>query len=63
MGRIDRMSPELRALVHEYGFKIVANLADEGYRDLVAMKRDLDTWRARRQAEWLNTNYIVKWKF
>ena len=62
MGRIDRMSPELRSLVHEYGFTIVAELIDDGYRDAMTMRSVLNTWRSRRQTEWLSTNYIVKWK-
>lgn len=62
MSRIDRMSPDLRALVHEYGFRIVADLIDDGYRDALSMRSVLDGWRMRRQSEWLATNYIVRWK-
>jgi hypothetical protein len=49
MAAIDKMKPAMRALVHEYGFLIVHNMIADGYRDPVALRPLLETWRQRRQ--------------
>lgn len=59
MAQIDAMPAELRALVYEYGFKIVSAMRDEGY-DAEAIRESLEIWRHRRQEEWLATDYIAK---
>lgn len=56
---VDGLSPRLRALVHEYGIAIVAALIADGYHDSEELSDMLETWRERRQAEWLATNYIT----
>lgn len=49
MTAIDKMKPAMRALVHEYGFVIVRDMINDGYRDPVALRPLLETWRQRRQ--------------
>lgn len=59
MSQIDRMSQGFRALVHEFGFTIVDAMMNDGYDDPGELRNVLESWRDRRQAEWLATNYIV----
>lgn len=59
MREIDRMSPTFRALVHEFGFAIVAAMMNDGYENAGELRTVLEGWRERRQAEWLATTYIV----
>jgi hypothetical protein len=59
MSRIDRMPKGFRALVHEFGFNIVAAMMDDGYDDPSQLRTVLEGWRDRRQAEWLATNYLI----
>jgi hypothetical protein len=54
----ERVSPPWRALMHEYGFRIVAKMLDEGYRNVEAARDELETWRGRRQDQWLRTDYV-----
>lgn len=60
MDRIDRMPKAMRALVREYGYVIVNAMIQEGYRDPFELADLLETWRARRQEEWLSTNFITR---
>lgn len=62
MSRIDAMKPAMRALVHEFGFVIVAKSLDLAGRSVNAdaLRSDLETWRERRQEEWLRTDYMRK---
>lgn len=62
MKTIDRMSPAMRALVREFGFVIVSEMIDEGYTNARELKPLLETWRSRRQEEWLATDYLMKRK-
>jgi len=59
MSDIDRMPKPWRMLVHEYGYKLVSSLRDNGFS--LQDARDA-CWlqRAGRQAEWLSTDYITK---
>lgn len=61
MQRMDeRLSPECRALVHEYGWTIVSKSLDEmDWHDADALRSDLETWREREQAKWLRTDYVT----
>lgn len=54
MAAIDKLSPAMRMLVHEFGFVIVRDMINDGYRDPVALRGLLEGWRARRQAELLS---------
>jgi hypothetical protein len=58
MAFVDKLTPAMRRLVHEYGAVIVSNMITEGHRNASALKPILETWRSRRQQEWLSTNYI-----
>jgi hypothetical protein len=51
MGEIDRMTPAMRRLVHEYGFSIVHAMREDGYTNARALEPILETWRERRQQE------------
>ena len=59
MAAIDALSPRLRALVHEYGVKIVLGLMDDCGDDPDDLEPLLAAWRQRRQEEWLRTDYIT----
>lgn len=59
MRAVDGMRPQMRALVREFGFTIVAQMMDEGYRNAKELRPVLETWRERRQEQWLATNYVV----
>lgn len=59
MSQIDRMPQGFRALVHEFGFTIVAAMMNDGYDDPGQLRTVLEGWRDRRQAEWLATDYII----
>lgn len=52
----------MRALVREFGFVIVSEMIDEGYTNARELKPLLETWRSRRQEEWLATDYLMKRK-
>lgn len=58
MSAIDAMPKPWRALVHEYGFVMVAEYRDEEIYSAAGARRDLENWRKRRQAEWLSTQYV-----
>ena len=53
MRAVDRLSPAMRSLVHEFGFVIVTDMIADGYRDPVELRGLLETWRARRQQQFL----------
>lgn len=52
MAVVDSMPAPFRALVHEYGAKIVDAMRAEGYRDPDELRDILENWRERRQREW-----------
>jgi hypothetical protein len=59
MAAMDRMPPKWRALVHEFGWKVVSGYWAEGYT-VAGARRDLEGWQARRQAEWLATQFVTR---
>ena len=59
MDAVDRMPAGFRALVHEFGVVIVDKMMAEGYSNPNELRPILETWRERRQDEWLRTNYII----
>lgn len=59
MAQIDALPPEVREMVYEFGFAIVAALIGDGVHDPGRMEELLHNWRERRQAQWLATNYIT----
>jgi hypothetical protein len=58
MRAVDSLKPAFRDLVHEFGLVIVAGMINDGYDDPVELRRALETWRERRQREWLETDYV-----
>ena len=60
MRQIDKMSKPMRALVREYGFRIVRDMIAEGCRDPFQLAELLEVWRERRQQQWLETNYVTR---
>ena len=52
----------MRALVREFGFVIVAQMMDEGYTNAAELRPMLETWRERRQEQWLATDYLLSRK-
>lgn len=59
MREIDRMSPAFRALVHEFGFAIVAAMMNDGYDDAGKLRTILEGWRERRQDQLIKTDYAI----
>lgn len=59
MDHIDRLSKGMRALVYEFGYQIVAAMIDDGARNAKTLRRDLETWRSRRQAQLLAQDHKV----
>lgn len=60
MAAVDGMRPEFRSLVHEFGVVIVSRMVAEGYDDADALKDVLETWRERRQDQWLKTDFFAR---
>jgi hypothetical protein len=60
MHYIDNLPKPFRDLMHEYGFKIVAEMIGDDYQDPIELADLLETWRCRRQEQWLETNYITR---
>lgn len=60
MAAVDSLPPPMRQLVYEYGFKIVDAMIEDGYTDPFELADLLETWRERRQAEWLRTDYLKR---
>lgn len=56
MAALDTLHPAMRALVHEYGAQIVSRMIGDGYNDPSALRDALETWRERRQEQWLKTD-------
>jgi hypothetical protein len=57
---VDALAPAYLALVHEFGAVIVLKSIDEGDNLTPEILRaDLETWRQRRQEQWLRTNYVT----
>ena len=61
MKHIDRMAPWMRELVREYGYAIIRAILDEsdGELDPFNLADQLQTWRERRQEQWLATDYVT----
>jgi len=53
MAYLDRLSKPMRALVHEYGAAIVMAMIGEGYGNAAELRDVLETWRERKQEQWL----------
>ena len=53
MERLDRMPPQWRALVHEFGWTVVAGMIADGHRNATALRGELEEWRLRQQESWL----------
>lgn len=60
MADIDAMPKPMRALVREYGYKIVRAMINDGYNDPFELAELLLVWRERRQNEWLETMYFTR---
>jgi hypothetical protein len=56
---VDGQKPEMRALVHEFGLTIVDQMVAAGARNVAHLRRDLETWRERRQDAWLATDFHI----
>lgn len=56
---VDALPAAMRGLVHEFGVKIVEAMYGEGYHDAEELRGLLETWRDRRQAQWLATDYVI----
>ena len=59
MEMVDRMTPAERALVYEFGIKIVADILPEA-SSLEEAREMLRYWRAQRQEQWLAPNYVTR---
>lgn len=57
MSTIDLMPLPMRLLVYEFGFKIVWAMIEDGYNNADELRSLLETWRQRKQDEWLATDY------
>lgn len=53
MEKMDRMPPQWRALVHEFGWAIVDEMRADGHRNAAKLREELQAWRERRQEQWL----------
>ena len=54
----ERVTADWRALMHEFGFVIVAKMLDSGYRNAAAAREELEIWREREQERWLRTDFV-----
>lgn len=59
MRAVDSLSSDFRALVHEFGLVIVAKMINDGYENAQELRGLLETWRERRQQQWLTTDYVT----
>jgi hypothetical protein len=50
---VDRLKPDMRALLYEYDFNIVHGMFAEGWHEAEKLHPELVTWRNRRQEDWL----------
>ena len=53
MAAVDKLPAPWRPLVAEFGLSIVIALWNDGARNAQVAQRDLETWRERRQEQWL----------
>lgn len=53
MEQMDRMPPQWRALVHEFGWAIVNGMREDGHRNAARLREELIAWRERQQEQWL----------
>lgn len=56
----DALPPAFRALMHEYGLRIVDAMWAQGYRNADELRDKLETWRERQQRDWLATDYCKR---
>ena len=59
MAWVDKRTPAMRALIHEFGLVVVADMYTDGHTRAAELRPILESWRSRRQEEWLATNYIA----
>jgi len=59
MAAVDQLPQSFRPLVYEYGLVIVVQMWNDGYTDAATLHPMLETWRQRRQAQWMATDYIT----
>ena len=61
MADIDAMPAALRKTVHCFGYAIVRDMLEDGWQGKLGDLIDiLETWRERRQQQWLQTDFITK---
>lgn len=46
---VDRLKPEMRACVHDYGVEIVQGMIIDGHRDAGKLRKEIDSGFERRQ--------------
>lgn len=51
---IDRLTPAMRAIVHEFGAEVVHGMWLDGYRNAEKLRAALEPWRERQQQRWLD---------
>lgn len=51
---VDRLKPDMRALVYEYDYTIVHGMFADGWFDAEKLEPELIAWRERRQEAWLD---------
>lgn len=56
---IDRFGKRWRKLIYEYGFVIVTKMRQD-WPDIDDAEFQLEQWRAKRQAQWLATDYLLQ---
>jgi hypothetical protein len=54
MERIDRMPPQWRELVYEFGWTVVDGMIQDGHRNAAKLLPELEAWRERQQERWLS---------
>lgn len=54
MAFVDRLTPPMRALVHEFGVQIVHDMFVDGHRDAEKLRAELEPWRDKRQDQWFS---------
>lgn len=62
MEEVDQLPPDWRALVYEFGIKIVSDVRPEA-RSIEEAREMLNYWRTQRQQQWLATNYVSRSMF
>jgi len=60
MRAIDKLSEPMRDLANEFGAQVVLAMIADGHSSAKKLRTELETWRDKRQAEWLATDYKIK---